>query len=75
MDYVLMLDSLGQRYGCLPSQLLAQGDVLDISIMVKSIAWHNEREARSRSGMEMPVNHNYSNDELQAMLERTRNGI
>ena len=70
-----MLDSLGQRYGCLPSEILAKGDVVDIGVMIKSIAWHNEREARSRLGLEMPVSHKYSTEDLQAMVERTRNGI
>jgi len=66
-----MLDSLGQRYGCLPSEILARGDIIDIGIMVKSIAWHNERAERERQGLAMPVT-GYSQTELQAILERNR---
>jgi hypothetical protein len=69
-----MLDSLGQRYGCLPSEILAKGDVLDISIMIKSIAWHNERESRRQEGLSMPNNQGYTTEQLLSKLNRVKEG-
>jgi hypothetical protein len=67
---MLMLDTLGQRYGCLPSEILAKGDSIDIKIMTTSIAWHNERERRAQEGYKMPNNHGYTTEELLKMKER-----
>ena len=69
---VLMLDSMAQRYGCLPSSILARGDTLDITIMTRAIAWHNEREKRSEKGLAMPSSGGYKTEELQAMLDKVR---
>lgn len=72
MDYLIMLDSLGQRYGCLPSEILARGDTIDIGIMVKSIAWYNERDRRTEQGLEMPKNYGYSTEQLKAMIDKVK---
>lgn len=69
---VLMLDTLAQRYGCLPSEILAKGDTLDINIMTRAIAWHNERQIRAEQGLTMPHNHGYSEDQLLAMIEKVK---
>lgn len=63
---------MGQRYGCLPSEILARADTIDISIMVKSIAWHNERDRRHRDGEMMPTNHGMSNEQLMDMIKQTK---
>lgn len=68
-----MLDSLGQRYGCLPSEILARGDTIDIGVLVTSLAWQRERDARAQSGQEMPLNSGYSTDQLKSMLDRVKN--
>lgn len=67
-----MLDSMGQRYGCLPSEILARADTIDISIMVKSIAWHNERDRRTKEGLAMPTNHGMSTEQLQEMIKQAK---
>ena len=68
---ILMLDSIGQRYGCLPSEVLARGDTLDIEVLIRSVAWQNNRERELMSGTKT-VDHGLSVDEMQAMLSRVR---
>lgn len=51
---------------------MARGDVLDISILVKSIAWHNERNKREQIGQKMPNNHGYSTDQLMDMFKKVK---
>ena len=69
---VLMLDTMAQRYGCLPSSILARGDTLDINVMTRAIAWHNERQERAEKGQAMPSSFGYNTKELQAMLDGVR---
>lgn len=68
---ILMLDSIGQRYGCLPSEVLARGDTLDIEVLIRSVAWQNNRERELMSGTKT-IDHGLSVDEMQAMLSRVR---
>ena len=70
-----MLDTMAQRYGCLPSSILARGDTLDINIMTRAISWHNERHARSERGQAMPSNFGYDTKQLQSMLDGVRNDV
>jgi hypothetical protein len=72
IDMILMLDSMAQRYSCLPSDILAKGDTLDLTIMTTAIHWHNERQKRQEQGLAMPSNHGYSTEALQDMLKRAR---
>jgi|APGre2960657373_1045057.scaffolds.fasta_scaffold02523_7 hypothetical protein len=72
MNMCLVIDQLAQRYGCLPSKFLAEGDITDVAIMIKSITWHNEYEARSSKGMNMPRVTNYSTEQLLDMMARAR---
>lgn len=38
-----MLDSLAERYGILPSQLLKQADTLDIFVFDTAVSYHNHK--------------------------------
>lgn len=69
---VLMLDTMAQRYGCLPSEILARGDTLDIAVMCRATAWNNERMDREQRGQSMPSNYGYNSNELQAMLDKAK---
>lgn len=72
MELILLIDAMGQRYGILPSDILARGDSIDVGIMVKSMEWHNERERRAKEGQTMPNNFGHTTEQLQAMLARAR---
>lgn len=72
MNMCLVLDQMAQRYGCLPSRILAEGDITDVAIMIKSITWHNEHESRNSKGLSMPKVTNYSQEQLLDMMARAR---
>lgn len=64
----MTLDYTAKRYGVLPSQLLREGDVLDLK--VSQLAVDYERYVRENPGVK--TNHGLNQDELMAMLERAK---
>lgn len=65
---LLTLDTLGERYGMLPSEVLVRGSTLDIYIMDAAISYHDYKSKRSQgqyAGGE-------TQEELMAMLERAK---
>ena len=63
------MDGLAQRYGVLPSYLLAHGDSLDIQVALTSIEyldWKNKTQADGKT----PVN--ISQEELLRRLQSVR---
>jgi hypothetical protein len=69
---ILMLDSMAQRYGCLPSDILARGDTIDVEVLVRSVAWHNESQVRNQRGQSMPVQTAHRTEDLKRMMEAAR---
>jgi len=72
MNICLVLDQMAQRYGCLPSKIMAEGDIIDMGIMIKSIAWHNEVAERQQKGHRMPRITQYSESQLLDMIAQAR---
>lgn len=65
---ILTLDTLGERYGMLPSEVLARGSTLDISVMDAALSYHDYQTKRSQgkyAGQE-------TTEELQEMLRKSR---
>lgn len=69
IETVIMLDSLAERYGLLPSEIMARGDTLDILVLVRSSEYYRERATRQEQGLSMPTVTQYTQDELRAMID------
>jgi len=72
IETIIMLDSLAERYGLLPSEIMAKGDTLDIVVLVRSSEYYRERAARQEKGMSMPTVTQYTQDQLQAMIDQVK---
>jgi hypothetical protein len=67
----LTLDILAKRYSKLPSEVLAQGNTIDLYVMELSAGY--EAYLRRKKDNGDVVSHGKSTDELQGMLERVTN--
>jgi len=70
---IIMLDSMAERYGMLPSEVLNRANTVDISIMTAAIAYRNEQIERANDPDYKPKVKELSQAEMLAMLERVRN--
>lgn len=64
---VMLVDAMAERYGLLPSEVLARANTLDAYIMDASISYQNYLERKSQNQAQ-----DYSQEELMSMMERTR---
>lgn len=65
---ILSLDTIGERYGMLPSEVLARGSTLDLYVMDAALSYHDYQSKRSQgkyAGQETP-------EELAEILRKTR---
>jgi hypothetical protein len=65
---ILTIDTLAERYGMLPSMVLAQGSTLDIYIMDAALSYHDYKSKKANgkyAGQE-------SSEELAALLRKSR---
>lgn len=62
-----MLDALGERYGMLPSQVLANANTLDIWVFDVAISYREAQDAKAQ-GKAPKV----SQDQLQRLMENAR---
>ena len=69
---IIMLDSMAERYGLLPSEVIRRGDTLDISVMTAAIAYRNEQMEKASDPNYTPKQKEPSQSEMLAMLERVR---
>jgi hypothetical protein len=67
-----MLDSMAERYGVLPSEILRRADTLDITVMTAAIAYRNEQMEKANDPNYVPKSKEPSQAEMLAMLERVR---
>jgi hypothetical protein len=58
----------------LPSQIMAQGDTLDLLVMDVAMAWHAQQQAQAQQAQSggTPLVPNLPVNKLQEMLERVR---
>lgn len=64
---VMLVDAMAERYGLLPSEVLARANTLDAYIMDASISYQNYLERKSQNQAQ-----DYSQEELMSIMERTR---
>jgi len=65
---ILTLDTMGERYGMLPSQILSNASTLDLYIMDTAISYHNHQH----KAQENKASLDYEQADLVAAMERTR---
>lgn len=71
-----MIDSLGQRYGMLPSQVLKEADSFDVYIMDAALSYEkymHDKEMRKHN--KMPTDVTLSEDELLVGLDKFKKGL
>ena len=68
-----MLDALGERYGLLPSEVLARGTTFDLRTYDIALT-HKTREIKKQNGAQTmkDITDQYDQKDLQAIMERTR---
>lgn len=64
-----MIDSIAERYGLLPSQVLTQADTFDIYVSETAIRFRNSQTERAYDKQRSPDS--YSQDELLKIVEAT----
>ena len=66
---ILALDSIGKRYGMLPSEAITRATTFDLFVLDASIGYENLVNARA-NGQE-PSNQ-YTQDDLLSVVEKSR---
>jgi len=67
MALILTIDSLGKRYGMLPSEVLERSNTFDLYIMDAALSFENYHHKKAMNNGQEPVPE-YSQEQLQAML-------
>ena len=71
MAMILMIDSLGKRYGMLPSEVLLRSNTFDLYIMDASLTFENYHHKKAMNNGVAPAP-DYSTDELLAMFNQNK---
>ena len=71
MALILYIDSLGKRYGLLPSEVLNRSNTFDLYIMDAALTFENYHHKKANNNGQEPLP-DYTTEELQAILEKTR---
>jgi len=73
---LISLDNLAHRYGCLPSEALARGTTLDLTVLHVSSQWlqfnQGGDDTKSKKVKYNTDNHGMSQDQMTAMLNKAR---
>jgi hypothetical protein len=71
MALILMIDSLGKRYGMLPSEVLSRGTTFDLYIMDASLTFENYHHKKQMNNGNEPIE-NYSEEDLLAIFNKNK---
>lgn len=64
-----MIDSLGKRYGILPSELLGRANTFDLYIMDVAMSFENYHHKKSMNKGQEPLD-NYTTNDLVAIFNK-----
>jgi hypothetical protein len=64
----MLIDTLAERYGKLPSQIIRDADTFDLFIMDAALSYRQYVQRKS----EGKVAEDYTVEELQAMIQKVR---
>jgi hypothetical protein len=68
---IMLIDTLSERYGMLPSEVLGRANTFDVFIADTAIGYRNMVQEREANGGRAPQPE-YKQSDLQAMLEKVR---
>lgn len=68
---LLAVDSLADRYGKLPSEIIEQASTFDLYVLNAGIEWRNKQQAVAEAGSTLPTPH-LSLDEMKQMMESVK---
>lgn len=71
MALILTIDSLGKRYGMLPSEVLERSNTFDLYIMDAALSFENFHHKKQMNNGQDPLPE-YSESELLAMLNKNK---
>jgi hypothetical protein len=71
MALILTIDSLGKRYGMLPSEVLERSNTFDLYIMDASLSFENFHHKKQMNNGVDP-SPDYTTDELLAMVNKNK---
>lgn len=71
MTAIMQIDTLGKRYGLLPSEVLRKADTFDLYIMDAALSFENFHHKKSMNNGRDPIPE-YSTDELKAIMGKVR---
>jgi len=71
MAAILMIDSLGKRYGMLPSEVLNRSNTFDLYIMDVALSFENFHHKKAMNNGNDPLK-DYTTDELLAMVKKNK---
>ena len=71
MALILTIDSLGKRYGMLPSEVLERSNTFDLYIMDAALTFENYHHKKAMNNGMDPLP-DYTQDELLAMLNKNK---
>ena len=69
MASILWLDSLGKRYGMLPSEVISKANTFDLYVMDAAMTFENFHHKKSMNNGRDPIP-DYTTDELLAMVAK-----
>ena len=65
----MLVDTLSERYGILPSEVMTRATTFDVFIADTAIGYRNTVQEREASGAKKPAA-NYKQEDLRKMLDR-----
>lgn len=68
---IMLIDTLSERYGILPSEVMSRATTFDVFIADTAIGYRNLVQERATNGDKAPVPE-YKQSDLQKMLEKVR---
>jgi hypothetical protein len=69
MASILWIDTLGKRYGMLPSEVIGRANTFDLYIMDAALAFENYHHKKSMNNGKDPIP-DYTTDELLSMVAK-----
>jgi hypothetical protein len=71
MALILYIDSLGKRYGMLPSEVLNRSSTFDLYIMDAALTFEDYHHKKAHNNGRDPVP-DYTVDELKAIMQKAK---
>lgn len=71
MVSILQVDSLGKRYGLLPSEVLVRGNTFDLYIMDCALTFENFHNKKAMNNGKIPID-TYNEDQLLNMVNKIK---